>query len=45
MGIIAHLMGVPVEEAALSLLPVATVLGGMALAQLRGGARRREAGR
>ena len=35
MAIVAHIAGVPVEETALSLAPVATVLGGVAVAQLR----------
>jgi hypothetical protein len=39
--LLAHIGGVPVEEAALSLLPVAAMLGGAALSNLRRGVRRR----
>jgi hypothetical protein len=45
MGIVAHLGGIPVEETALSLIPVVTVIGGMVVAHLWGGIRRRVAGR
>src|SRR5438128_575279 len=34
---LAHIAGIPVEETALSLAPVATVLGGLAVAYLRSG--------
>jgi hypothetical protein len=35
MPVVAHIAGVPVEETALSLAPVATVLCGAALVRLR----------
>jgi hypothetical protein len=37
----AHIAGIPVEETALSLLPVATMLGSAALWSIRRGVRRR----
>lgn len=37
----AHIAGVPVEETALSMAPIATVLGGAALRNLRRGPWRR----
>jgi hypothetical protein len=39
--LLAHIAGVPVEETALSMAPIATVLGGVALRNLRRGAWRR----
>ncbi len=39
--LLAHIAGVPVEETALSMAPIATVLGGAALRNLRRGAWRR----
>jgi hypothetical protein len=39
--LLAHIAGIPVEETALSMAPVATVLGGAAFMQLRRGVSRR----
>jgi hypothetical protein len=41
MEIVAHIGGVPVEEAALGLAPVVTLLASMVLVHLRNGIRRR----
>ncbi|HEY5814891.1 MAG TPA: hypothetical protein VIS95_00960 [Solirubrobacterales bacterium] len=41
MGVVAHIGGVPVEEAALGLAPVVTVLASMVLVHFRNGIRRR----
>jgi hypothetical protein len=37
---LAHIAGIPVEETALSLAPIASVIGGLALLRLREGVRR-----
>jgi hypothetical protein len=40
MVVIAHIFGIPAEETALSLAPVATILVGVAVAYVRGAGRR-----
>ena len=44
MTVLAHIVGIPVEEAALSVAPVASVLGGVLFVQLRGVLRRERGG-
>lgn len=39
--LVAHIAGIPVEETALTMAPVATVLGGAALRNIRRGVSRR----
>ena len=41
MGVVAHIGGVPVEETAFGLAPLATLLVSMVLVHLRNGVRRR----